>query len=110
MATRKKAHPKKAHPKSEPKNKSWVEKALVRADHIARGLCRDCTAPAKPGTHSCVRHLAFAVIRKRRWRIYHGLQKPISMHQKIPNVERVPIWTADVPFEPSYNKIQRVNA
>jgi hypothetical protein len=54
---------------------SWTEKVLWRKDHIERGLCRDCSEPAKPGTHSCESHLRFAVTRKRRWRIRHGLQK-----------------------------------
>jgi len=60
------------------KNGEWVAKVLQRADHIARGLCRDCNAKAKPGTHSCERHLRFAVERKRRWRIERGLQKKRS--------------------------------
>lgn len=75
----------------------WVKKSLVRQNHIERGLCRDCTKPAKPGTHMCIDHLRFAVERKRRWRIYHGLQKQKAlypMYQGRPEMVSDP----DVPF------------
>jgi hypothetical protein len=56
-------------------NREWVPKAIMRADHIERGLCRDCCEPAEPGKHSCTRHLRFAVQRMTRWRIYRGMQR-----------------------------------
>lgn len=75
----------------------WRKKVLVRQDHIERGLCRDCTKPAKPGTHMCIDHLRFAVERKRRWRVYHGLQKPKAlypMYQGRPEM----VQDSEVPF------------
>lgn len=50
------------------KQESWKSKAAVRAEHIAKGLCRDCNDVAEPGKHSCKRHLRFAVQRVQRWR------------------------------------------
>jgi hypothetical protein len=95
------------------KQKSWVEKAKVRYDHIQRGLCRDCTEPAKPGINprtnqpykSCERHINFAVQRRRKWRIYHGFQNPVSLSTKVSVMAQMQDWTTYVPSQSSNSEV-----
>lgn len=75
----------------------WKKKAIVRFEHLERGLCRDCTTPAEPGKTMCLHHLRFAVQRKRRWRIYHGLQKPQALYPSYQGRKIVPA-DSEVPF------------
>ena len=78
------------------KSKEWKRKALVRAEHLEKGLCRDCTSPALPGRTMCESHCRFAIIRKRNWRIYHGLQKPVALHPVY--IPRKFVNDSEVPF------------